>query len=247
MGLFKDIGRAYDWACEVTAETVETVKTSTPDLMTLGKETFDSASSSGKAFAGAAMDVAADAASSLADALREPRARNTSGKGPTFVHQRNGENGPIKAGSSRDAGTLSDTSKTWAICVKKGCSNPQASDQFICWEHLYETQAYELAARRVREELQAREDQRLAALCAWKSCNGKRLEGEIYCSLHNREYEQLQARRCGRKFRYPLLEDARAEALRMQRLETQTFNVYMCNFCNHYHIGHGRPEQSGRF
>ena len=218
----------------------KTFKANTPALLKVGEETFDLLRSTGRAVAEAATEVTKGAAIWLVEVLSEEDPHTVPVKTSGPAKPGNGKDIPNARRSQEASQDYAYTATTLLVCVKGGCLNPRASEQFMCWEHLYETNAYELAALRAREQLQQQEDQRLATLCTWKSCANTRVIGEFYCAFHKRENEQLKARRCGQKIRYTSVEEARTAAQRMHDLDSAAFNVYSCNFCERYHIGHAK-------
>ena len=80
--------------------------------------------------------------------------------------------------------------------------------------------------------------------CKWKNCIQRQDLSGDYCAIHQREYDQLKARKCGQKDRHLTLEIAQEHATDMSRRRGEQMNAYSCPFCNFFHIGHSKLNRA---
>jgi hypothetical protein len=71
------------------------------------------------------------------------------------------------------------------------------------------------------------------------------LEAALYRKVH---YSGIPAfdRGCDGKIPHPSEEGARRHAKRIKKAMKKRFDVYLCNFCHHFHVGTRRPDPSMR-
>ena len=80
--------------------------------------------------------------------------------------------------------------------------------------------------------------------CPYHGCETKIGLRRQHCRKHARERQHFMERHCGEKVQHPTRASAETHKKELARKTRATYEVYKCEVCNLFHVGHGKA--SGR-